>query len=576
MKDFKIKKILCILFIQLFYFCILFSQEPIIHPKVAKKGMVVSTDQFASKAGIKILKKGGNAIDAAIATAFAMAVTYPSCGNIGGEGFLLFYKNDGVISAIDFRIQAPSGATQKVISEVLNKQGSVYKNSQIEGLHVSNSSISIGIPGTVAGLALAHKKFGRIPWSELIAPAVELAEKGFPVSNRLYNEMRDSKKYLLIYPSSAKFFLKNDKTVYKPGEIWKQPDLAKTLKRLQKYGKDDFYKGKTAKMIVAGIKKYGGLITLDDLKNYKPIERKPDHITYRGYDIYAMPLPSSGGITQTEILNILEGYNLEEMGHNSALYLHVLTEAMRRAYKDRGMYLGDPDFNPDIPKEKLISKEYAKKLRMTIDLKKASKSDELKNVLESYESKETTHFSVVDSEGNAVSVTYTLNGDFGAYLVPEGTGIVLNNSLPDFNFVVRNGGIGKANLIEPGKRPLSSMTPTIVAKNGKAVWVIGNPGGTTIITTNVQIILNLIDFKMNIAEAVAAPRIFHSCFPDETFFEIRVTTKDSRKLYESMGHKVREMEWTFGPAMCIHIDHKKKLLYGAADLRSPDGLAAGY
>jgi gamma-glutamyltranspeptidase/glutathione hydrolase len=549
----------------------LFSQSSI--PKVAKNGMVVSTNRFASQAGLEILKKGGNAIDAAIATAFAMAVTYPSCGNIGGEGFLLYYGHDGVISAIDFRTQAPSGATEKMF---FNEEGTEYKKSKINGLHITDSPISIGIPGTVAGLALAHKKFGRMSWSDLIAPAVKLAEKGFPVTDRLHNEMKESKEFFLKFPSSAEFFLKKDKTVYEPGEIWKQPDLARTLKRIQKYGKDDFYKGKTAELIVASMKKYGGLITMEDLKNYKPVERKPDHATYRGYDVYAMPLPSSGGITQTEILNILEGYDLEEMGHNSALYLHVLTEAMRRAYKDRSVYLGDPDFNPDIPKEKLMSKAYAKELRMTINLKQASKSDELKNILESDENKETTHFSVVDADGNAVSVTYTLNGDFGAYLVPEGTGVVLNNSMPDFNSVVGHGGIGKANLIEPGKRPLSSMTPTIIAKNGKPVWIIGSPGGKTIITTNIQIILNLIDFKMNIAEAVAAPRIFHGWFPDETRFEKGVTTKDSRKLYESMGHKVIDIQGAFGPAMCIHIDNDKKLYYGVADPRSADGLAAGY
>ncbi len=546
------------------------------HPEVtnlAKKGMVVSTDQYATRAGLEILKKGGNAIDAAIATAFAMAVTYPSCGNIGGEGFLLYYGNEGKVSAIDFRTRAPLGATEKMF---LNEDGMDYKKSKIEGLHITDSPISVGIPGTVAGLELAHKKFGRLPWSDLIAPAITLAEDGFIVSERLHNELKGSKEFFLKFMSSAKFFLKEDQQVYGPGESWKQPDLATTLKRIQKHGKHDFYSGTTAELIVASMEKYGGLITMEDLKNYRAIERKPDHVSYRGFDVYAMPLPSSGGITQAEILNILEGYNLKEMGHNSALYLHILTETMRRAFKDRAMYLGDPEFNPGIPKEKLMSTSYAEKLRMTIDPGQASRSDIMLNKPVTGENNETTHISVVDSEGNAVSLTYTLNGDFGAYLVPEGTGIVLNNSMPDFNFIVREGGMGKANLIVPGKRPLSSMTPTIVAKNGRPLYVIGSPGGQTIITTNIQIILNLVDFRMNIEEAVAAPRIFHGWLPDETFFEQDVTDTDSRDLYESMGHKVKDMDWTFGPAMCIYIDSDKHLYQGTADPRSPDGLAAGY
>jgi gamma-glutamyltranspeptidase/glutathione hydrolase len=545
-----------------------------LQPVAAENGMVVSTDRLASLAGLEILKKGGNAIDAAIATAIAMAVTYPSCGNIGGEGFLMLYGHDATISALDFRLQAPAASTPDMF---LNDKGTGYGKSHIKGLHITDSPISIGIPGTVAGLALAHRKFGHLPWSDLIEPAVKLAENGFKVSERLHNEMKDSRKFFMKYPSSTQFFLKENRKVYEPGEIWKQPDLAATLRRIQEHGEDDFYRGKTAELIVASMKKHGGLITMADLNNYRAIERKPDRCMYRGYDIYAMPLPSSGGIIESEILNILEGYDLEAMGHNSALYLHVLTEAMRRAYRDRALYLGDSDFVTDIPVDRLKSKDYAGFLRTTIDLERATKSDDLEKILESRESRETTHFSVVDSKGNAVSVTYTLNGDFGAYLVADGTGIVLNNSMPDFNSIVKEGGFGKANLIEPGKRPLSSMTPTIVAKNGKPVWIIGSPGGTTIISSNVQIMLNLIDFKMNIAEAVAAPRIFHGWSPDETVFQKGgVTTKDARKAYKSMGHKVKEWDWAFGPAHCIHIDHDRKLFFGAADRRSPDALAAGY
>ncbi|UCF06383.1 MAG: gamma-glutamyltransferase [bacterium] len=422
MRASRVKYMVLVLIIILLHSSALFGQA--VDPAVARNGMVVSTDRLASKAGLEILKKGGNAIDAAIATAFAMAVTYPSCGNIGGEGFLLYYGNDGVVSAIDFRTQAPAAATQKMF---LNEKGTGYKKSHIKGLHITDSPVSVGIPGTVAGLALAHRKFGRLPWSDLIEPAVELAVKGFPVSERLHNEMKDSRKYFLKYTSSTKFFLKENKKVYEAGEIWRQPDLAETLKRIQEHGEGEFYTGQTAELIAASMKEHGGLITVEDLKNYRAIEREAEHSTYRGYDIYAMPLPSSGGITQTEILNILEGYNVEEKGHNSALYLHVLAEAMRRAYWDRALHLGDPDFNSDIPEERLKSKEYAGFLRTTIDLEHASKSKELENTLKSHGSRETTHFSVVDSGGNAVSITYTLNGDFGAYLVAEGTGIVLNN-----------------------------------------------------------------------------------------------------------------------------------------------------
>ncbi len=549
----------------------LFSQALI--PKEAKNGMVVSTQGLASEAGLEILKKGGNAIDAAIATAFVLAVVYPSCGNIGGEGFLLYHGSEGRVDAIDFRLKAPAAVTPGIF---LDDAGITWRKSPVEGLRVTDSPLAIGIPGTVAGLAMAHRKYGGRPWAELIDPAVRLAEKGFPVSSSLHKEMVESRQYFLKYPSSTRFFLKNDGTVYKTGEIWKQPDLADTLKRIQKNGEAEFYSGKTAELIIAAIRQYGGIMTMEDLKNYRAIERRPDHGTYRNWDVYMIPLPSSGGITETLILNILEGYNLEEMGHNSAQYLHTLTEAMRRAYRDRALYLGDPEFNPDIPKDRLISKTYATELRKTIDPQRASKSDELATIDEKGEKMETTHFSVVDGYGNAVSVTYTLNGDFGAYLVPEGTGVVLNNSLPDFSNRVRPGGFGRANLPAPGKRPLSSMTPTIIAKNGKPHWVIGSPGGQTIISTNVQVMVNLVDFGMNIAEAVAAPRIFHGWMPDETLFQKGVTTLDSRKLYEAMGHKVVDFKALFGPAMCIFIDHEKKLLFGAADPRSADGLAAGF
>lgn len=542
-------------------------------PREARHGMVVSTQALASAAGLEVLKRGGNAIDAAIATAFALAVVYPSCGNIGGEGFLLYHSQDGQVWAIDFRAQAPAAVKAGFF---LDESGKGWRQSPVEGLHVTDSPLAIGIPGTVAGLAMAHRKRGSLPWSELLAPAVRLAERGFPVSDSLHKEMVESREFFLKYPSSTQFFLRSDGTVREAGEIWKQPDLARTLKRIQKGGEAEFYRGKTAELLVAGIRQHGGIMTLDDLKAYRAIERRPDHASYRGWDVHAMPLPSSGGITQTEILNIMEGYDVAAMGHNSARYLHILTEAMRRAYRDRALYLGDPEFILDIPRDRLVSKAYAAELRKGIDPERASRSSDLTGLDPAGEKEETTHFSVVDSQGNAVSLTYTLNGDFGAYLVPEGTGVVLNNSLPDFNNTVRPGGFGRANLIAPGKRPLSSMTPTIIARDGKPHWVIGSPGGTTIISTNVQVALNLIEFGMNMAEAVAAPRIFHGWMPDETLFQKGVTTLDSRSLYAAMGHSIVDFPGLFGPAMGIAIDHQTGTLYGAADPRSSAGLAAGY
>jgi len=542
-------------------------------PREASHGMVVSTQRLASEAGLAVLKRGGNAVDAAVATAFALAVVYPSCGNIGGEGFLLFYRNDGFATAVDFRLQAPAAARPEMF---LNAAGTGPGKSPVEGLSITDSPLAVGIPGTVAGLALAHRRYGSRPWADLLAPALELAEQGFPVSSSLSREMRDSREYFLKYRSSAAFFLKKDGAVYEPEEVWVQPDLARTLKRIQKNGEDEFYRGETARRIVADIQKHGGIVTLDDLAGYRAIERRPARGEYRGYDILAMPLPSSGGVAQTEILNILEGYDLGAMGHNSARYLHVLTEAMRRVYRDRALYLGDPDFNPDIPVERLTSKAYAAGLRKTIDLERASRSDDPAAFARGGEKRQTTHFSVVDAAGNAISLTYTLNGDFGAYLVAEGTGVVLNNSLPDFDNRVGPNGSGQANLIEPGKRPLSSMTPTIVVKGGRPVWVLGSPGGKTIISTNVQVILNLIDFKMNVAEAVAAPRIYHGWMPDETLFQKGVTTLDSRRLYEAMGHKVVDFRGLFGPAMIIGIGGGSTRLRGACDPRSSDGWAAGY
>lgn len=567
----KFKTILSFSLILLFQSNTIFAQS--IRPKFAKNGMVVSSDYLASQAGIKILKQGGNAIDAAVATAFALAVTFPSCGNIGGDGFILYHGADGIVTSFDFRIKAPLAATRDMFLD---------ENGKIEDYSIFDSMISVGIPGTIAGLELAHKRLGSKPWEDLLKPAIELAENGFIMTYDCFKDIRAEKEHLVKYPSSHKTYLKSDSTFYEPGELFKQPDLAKTLKRIQKHGKDDFYIGTTAKMIVDFMEKNGGLITAEDLKNYKAIERKPIHGTYRGYDVYSMGLPNGGGIIIIEILNILEGYNIKDTGHNSAMYVHLLSEAMRKAYSDRAMYFGDPEFNTNIPTERLISKEYAKDIRKVIQLDKASKSD-LKDIQEPIESKETTHFSVIDKHGKAVSLTYTLNGDFGSYAVIPGTGFTLNNDMSDFNPVPGRTDkwfLGtKPNLIEPGKRALSSMSPTVVSKDGKPILVIGSPGGVTIPTTVLQIIINVIDFDMNIAEAIAAPRIFRSFPSNETCVEERGISKDTQQLLEMMGYELYisdNDDWTFGRAMGIFVDLENGLYYGAADPRGYQGAALGY
>lgn len=543
-------------------------------PVPAKHGIVTSSQYLGSEVGTAVLKSGGNAVDAAVATAFALAVTYPSAGNIGGGGFLVYHGADGEVTSFNFREKAPLASTSDMY---LDADGKIRDNSNHDG------PLSVGVPGTVAGLWAAHQKFGSKPWAELLQPAIDLAEKGFPSSwnmQRIMKYFQDQDK--AWYDASKKAFLKNGKELYEPGETWKQPDLAKTLKRVQTDGRDGFYKGKTAKLFAKFMKKHGGIITEEDLAKYEAEEQTPIKGSYRGYDIYAMSPPSSGGVAMVEMLNILEGFNLKEMGHNSAMYLHVVTEAMRRAYADRAEFLGDPNFNPNMPVEKLISKAHAKELRQTIDLFKASPSDSSRfnDALLAFESEETTHFSVVDAEGNAVSLTYTLEYGYGSRIVVEGAGFLLNNEMGDFNPVPgltnSRGLIGtKPNLVAPEKRMLSSMTPTIVAKDGKPLLVIGTPGGRTIINTVLQVVLNVLDHDMNVAQAIEAGRIHHQWLPDITSFERHSISPDTRRLYEMMGHKIRYRN-AQGQAMGIYIDPETGIRYGAADSRSFDGRAVGY
>jgi len=542
-------------------------------PVSAKSGMVVSSHYLASEVGKDILAQGGTAVDASIATAFALSVTLPSAGNIGGGGFLVFHAGDGETTTFNFREKAPLAATREMY---LDENGEIKNNSNHEGL------LSVGVPGTVAGLYKAHQKLGKLEWSKLVQPAIEIAENGFPVSPHLVGFSKWVLENKDEYPSTAEIFLKEGEMAFESGDILIQKDLAETLKRIRDTGEEGFYKGKTANLIADFMKSNGGIITKKDLKVYQAEEMEPIKGTYRDYDIIGMAPPSSGGVAIVEMLNILENFELKQAGHNSAESLHFITEAMRRAYADRAQFIGDLNFNEQVPLDKLTSKEYAKKLIEEIQANKASKSDSanFNKAHLAYESPQTTHLSVIDSEGNAVSLTYTLEQSYGSKIVVKGAGFLLNNEMGDFNaipgYTDSKGRIGtKPNQIEPGKRMLSSMSPTIVAKNGKPVIVIGSPGGRTIINTVLQVILNMVDYDMNIAKAIESPRFHHQWLPDVAYFEEWGFSPDTQRIYKEMGHdyKTRDSQ---GRAMGIYLDPETGIMEGAADSRSYDGRAVGY
>ncbi len=540
------------------------------HPVRGNNGVVSSSSKIASEVGIDIMKKGGNAVDAAVATAFAMAVTWPSAGNIGGGGFLIYHGANGEATAFDFREKAPLASTRTMY---LDDDGNIRDNSN----HAS--ILATGVPGTVAGLELAHQRFGSLEWEVVLQPAIDLARNGMPISWGLSDSFKRLNSYWEMYPSSAKIFRKEDGSFYEPGDTWKQPDLAATLERIQANGKDGFYKGETARMIADYMSANGGIITLKDLEKYEAKEREPIRGTYRGYEIVSMPPPSSGGVALVQMLNILEGYDLKGIGHNSALYLHLLTESMRRAYADRANFLGDTDFNEDVPVAVLTSKEHAEKQRATISLDTASESDPAR-FAQIYESDETTHFSVVDGEGNMVSLTYTLENGYGNKIVIDGAGFLLNNEMGDFNaqpgVTNERGTIGtEANQIRPEQRMLSSMTPAVVAKDGVPLFATGSPGGRTIINTTLQTILNVIDHDMNIARAIDAPRIHHQWLPNNTRVESGSFSPDTLRLYEEKGHVIRETS-SIGTAMGVYRDPETGILSGGADPRAEDGGAVAY
>lgn len=539
-------------------------------PVYGKNGMVSSASRLASEAGTNALKQGGNAVDAAIATAFALAVTWPTAGNIGGGGFMVYHGNDGEATTFDFREKAALAATERMY---LGLDGRVANNSNHFG------PLAVGVPGTVAGMWLAHQRLGSLPWADLVQPAIDLARNGIPITYSLASGFTRNASRLRQYPSSERKFFREDGSAYELGDTWYQPDLAHTLELIRDNGADGFYKGENAERLAGFMEDIGGIITKDDLAQYEAVEREPVRGTYRDYEIVSMPPPSSGGVALVQMLNILEGFDLAALGHNSADYLHVLTESMRRAYADRAEHLGDPDFNEGMPLDRLMDKDYAAELRSSIDMAAKSESSP-ERFAQVYESEETTHFSVVDSEGNMVSMTYTLEFGYGSAIVVEGGGYLLNNELGDFNAVPgltdARGNIGTApNLVAAEKRPLSSMTPTIVAQNGQPVFAVGSPGGKTIINTTMQLILNVIDHGFNIAESVEAGRIHHQCLPDFTSIESNALSPDTIQMYQSKGHQIRE-RGSQGAAMGVYYDRANDLFMGASDSRRGDGAAVGY
>ncbi len=537
-------------------------------PQRALNGMVASVNAIASRVGALVLQAGGNAVDAAIATGFALAVVHPSAGNIGGGGFMVIRFPDGTSTALDFREKAPLAAHPEMF---LDENGEYSRD-----IHHS-SHVAVGVPGTVAGFAMAHEKYGSADWAGLVDPAIGLAGEGFELSEALAGSIGRTLRSMERYPASVAKFSR-DGEAYEVGEVWKQPDLARALERIRDQGRDGFYLGETARLIAKEMVRGRGMITEEDLARYEAQERTPVRGTFKGYEIISMPPPSSGGTALVEMLNILEGFDLAGMGHNSAEYVHHLTEAMRRAFRDRARYLADADF-ADPPLERLTSKGYAETLRAEIQPDRASVSSPTDITLPE-ESMETTHYSVVDSQGMAVSVTYTLEAGYGSKIVVPGGGFLLNNEMGDFNaapgLTNDRGLIGtEPNLARPEQRMLSSMTPTILAKGGELVAVVGSPGGRTIINSVLQVVLNLTEFGMGIHEAVAAKRFHHQWLPDALRIEAEGVSEEALAALESLGHSAR-MAGSQGSTPSVFFDSETGELIGAPDPRDRDGGAVGY
>ena len=542
--------------------CLAFS------PARGKHAMVVTANRLASEIGIEILKKGGNAVDAAVAVGFALAVVFPEAGNIGGGGFMLMRKNDGKTACIDFRETAP------IVSA-----GDMYIDSSGKVTDkIIRGALSAGVPGTVAGLLEALSKYGTMKLSQLINPAIKLANDGFIVDLRLEQNILNYEKELRQFPSTVKTFFKNTNR-YIQGDTLRQPDLARTLIRIRNKGWSGFYRGKTARLIVDAMKRGGGIITEKDLSRYKSIIRKPITGTYRSYDIVSCPLPSSGGTCLIEMLNILEQYNLASLGFHSSKSVHIITEAMKRVYADRSEYMGDPAY-AFLPESILISKGYASSRRKEIDSMHAAPAVDIHpGRISIKEHNNTTHYSVIDKYGNCAAVTYTVNDIFGSQLIVDGAGFFLNNEMDDFSAkpgTPNSYGLlgGSANAIEAGKRPLSSMAPTIVMKDGKPVMILGARGGSAIITALLQTILNVIDYGMNIETALNSPRFHHQWMPDTVFTEKYCLPRDVIQNLISMGQNPSETSNFYGAVQAIYVDGENSVIYGSSDPRE-GGMAAG-
>jgi gamma-glutamyltranspeptidase/glutathione hydrolase len=566
-----IKKISTYLFFLLFVSSVgaknqdlpIIDYSSITHPEIGTGGMVVSQRKVASEVGAKILREGGNAVDAAVATALALAVVLPRAGNLGGGGFMLIYSEElKKTVAIDYREMAPLRASRDMFLD---------SNGNYDRKKAQFSLLSAGVPGTVAGLHYALKKYGTLSWEVVIDPAITLAEDGFVVPHDLSSVLSNYRNRLTANAATARAYYKRNKVPYEAGEIIKLPDLAWSLKELKKQGPAAFYKGKIAEKIVAEMERNGGLITSEDLANYKVKERAPVKGTYKGYEIVSMPPSSSGGVHLIQMLNMLEPFSLKEMGFGSAQSIHLMSEVMKRAYADRSRYLGDTDF-VSVPLIGLTNKEYAKALLKEISLTEVTSSEDISNGNPlPYESPDTTHFSVMDGKGNVVSNTYTLNFSYGSGIVIPGTGILINNEMDDFSSKkgVPNayGLVGfEANEIKAQKRPLSSMTPTIVFKNQKPYLVLGSPGGSRIITTVLQVVINVLEHDMNIKQAVISPRIHHQWLPDVLLMEEGFSS-DTIDLLKEKGHTIRPSR-TMGSVQAII--SKDNYLYGAADPRRPE------
>ncbi|MEQ5391503.1 gamma-glutamyltransferase [Proteus sp. fly-1013] len=583
-----IKKTHLLLLTTLFSHSLYAAYEPAVE---AQHGMVVSSQHLASQVGNDILQKGGNAIDAAVAVGYAQAVVNACCGNIGGGGFMTIHLADGTNTFINFRETAPSSSSKNMY---LDKDGNLIKDASLYGYLAS------GVPGTVKGLNSALEKYGTLSRQDVMAPAIKLAREGYILTRADTDVLETTTERFKQDPESAKIFLKPGGTPWQPGDRLIQTDLANTLELIASQGSDAFYQGEIPKKVEEASKQHNGLLTQEDFANFTITETKPITCTYRGYEFISAPPPSSGGVTICQTLNILEGYDLKSMGFNSAEYVHTLTEAMRHAYMDRNTFLGDPQFIKN-PTEKLLNKAYATEIRQQIKPNEATPSENVQPGIAPHESPETTHYSVIDKNGNAVSTTYTINGRFGAVVIAPGTGFFLNNEMDDFTTKVGEKNLyglvqGERNSIAPLKRPLSSMSPTIVTKEGKPFLILGSPGGSRIISITLQTALNIIEFGMPPQEAVNSPRIHHQWLPDEVYYEQRGLSKDTLEKLSAMGYKmVEQTPWGAAELIMVGLSGEEGVipassgndsavsgavregyLYGSNDVRRPAGKAVGY